>query len=263
MQQIDQLLREHELYHKKSAIISSLKNSIRMVKVGVDEKAIPIGSSKLGGLPDMPDEMEFPRYEKGYLWFIGQVNLKEAKPYDKDNLLPDSGILYLFYDAFEQPWGIEEDEGCFKVLYFDGDMTELKRREYPEESKDDYPLNAYKVLFHNMYTISEHPENLIFENEEEEENFWNFRQALIQPEDEEGNILPAHYMLGEPFNVQNDVFEELYDNEKEAVLLFQIDSDEEDLGVMWGDVGLLYFCIKKEELMRKQFDNVTFTLQCF
>jgi uncharacterized protein YwqG len=152
MQHIDKLLHEHELYHKRSEIISSLKNSIRLEKVEVDEDAIPIGSSKLGGLPDLPDEMEFPRYEKGVLCFMGQINLKEAKPYDKDNLFPESGILYLFYDAYEQPWGFEEDEGCYKVLFFDGDTTELKRREYPDESNDDYPLNTYKVLFKNMYT---------------------------------------------------------------------------------------------------------------
>ncbi|MCM2535854.1 YwqG family protein [Neobacillus pocheonensis] len=190
-QQIDQLLREHELYHKKSLIISSLKNSIRIAKIGVDDEVIPIGSSKLGGLPDMPDEMEFPRYKKGYLWFIGQFNLTEAKPFDKDHLLPDRGILYLFYDAYEQPLGFEEDEGCYKVLYFDGDMTSLKRREYPEENENYFPLDTYKVLFKNMYTISEHPENLIFENEEEEDNFRNFRQALMQPEDVEGFIVPA------------------------------------------------------------------------
>lgn len=263
MQNIDKLLHEHELFHKKTEIISSMKNSIRMEKVEVDEKLIPIGTSKIGGLPDLPDGLEFPRYEKGYLWFMCQVNLKEAKPFDKDNLLPNSGILYLFYDAYEQPWGFEEDEGCYKVLYFDGDMSELKRRDYPEESEDYYPLDSYQVKFNNMLTISESPENLIFDNEDEEENFWNFRQELMQPEDVEGNILTAHYMLGEPFNAQNDVFEELYDNAGEPVLLFQIDSDEEDLGVMWGDSGLLYFCIQKDELLRKQFDKVTFTLQCF
>jgi uncharacterized protein YwqG len=30
------------------------------------------------------------------LWFLAQFNLQEVKPFDKDNLLPDSGILYLF-----------------------------------------------------------------------------------------------------------------------------------------------------------------------
>ncbi|MEK4027456.1 YwqG family protein [Pseudobacillus sp. FSL P4-0506] len=263
MQRIDHLLREHKLSHKKSAIMTSLRNSIGIEKKAIKEEEIPIGTSKLGGLPDMPDGMEFPSYENGYLWFIGQFNLKEAKPYDKDNLLPEKGILYLFYDAHEQPWGFEEDEGCYKVLYFDGDVCELKRRAFPGESEGDYSLDAYKIAFRNIYTISEHPENLPFEDENEEDRFWNFRQELMQPEDENGSIVPAHYMLGEPFNVQNDVFEELYDSSKHPVLLFQIDSDEQDLGVMWGDSGLLYFCIEKEELLAKQFDKVTFTLQCF
>ncbi|MBS4214018.1 MULTISPECIES: YwqG family protein [Neobacillus] len=263
MQHIDNLLREHELYHKKADIISALKNSIKIEKIKVNQEYIPIGSSKLGGLPDMPDEMEFPKYDNGYLTFIGQFKLKEMKPYDKDGLLPNSGILYLFYDVVEQPWGFEEEEGCFKVLYFDGDLATLKRKEYPEISDNYYPLNAYQVNFKNISTISENPANLTFENEDEEENFWNFRQELMELEDEEGNTSPSHYMLGEPFNVQNDVFEELYNDEKEPILLFQIDSDEEDLGVMWGDCGLLYFCIDKEELANKQFDKVRFTLQCF
>lgn len=232
MQHIDNLLREHGLYHKKADIISALKNSIKIEKIKVNQEYIPIGSSKLGGLPDMPDEMEFPKYDNGYLTFIGQFKLKEMKPYDKDGLLPNSGILYLFYDVVEQPWGFEEEEGCFKVLYFDGDLATLKRKEYPEISDNYYPLNAYQVNFKNISTISENPANLTFENEDEEENFWNFRQELMELEDEEGNTSPSHYMLGEPFNVQNDVFEELYNDEKEPILLFQIDSDEEDLGVM-------------------------------
>jgi uncharacterized protein YwqG len=85
----------------------------------------------------------------------------------------------------------------------------------------------------------------------------------MQPEDEGGRTVPAHYMLGEPLSIQNDVFEELYDRQGEPVLLFQIDSDEEDLEVLWGDSGLLYFCIQKEELLNIEFDKVKFTLQCF
>lgn len=264
LQNIDQLLREHELSHKKSEILLALKNSIQLKKEKVNEEELPIGSSKFGGLPDMPDGMAFPRYEKGYLWFIGQFNLAEAKKYDKDNLFPDKGIFYLFYDAYEQPWGFEdEDQGCYKVLFFDGEISQLKRREYPEQNQDFYPLDIFKVYFNNILTISEHPENLEFDDEDEEENFWNFRQELMQGEDKEGDIIPAHYMLGEPFNVQNDVFEELFDHPKDPVLLIQIDSDEEDLGVMWGDSGLLYFCMEKEDLLNKKFDKVRFTLQCF
>lgn len=61
MQHIDILLREHDLYHKKTAIISALKSSIKIEKTKIDADDIPVGSSKLGGLPDLPDEMEFPK----------------------------------------------------------------------------------------------------------------------------------------------------------------------------------------------------------
>ncbi|MGC8227539.1 YwqG family protein [Pseudobacillus badius] len=263
MTNLDHLLHKHELYHKKPAILSALKHSIGMEKVKMDEEDIPIGSSKLGGLPDMPDSMEFPRYENGHLSLLGQFNLKEAKPYDKDQLLPENGILYLFYDVYEQPWGFEEEEGGFKLLYYDGEISQLKRRAYPETNEDYFPLDACKVSFNSLLTISEHPDNLSFAGEEEEERFWSFRQDLMQPEDEEGHIQPAHYMLGEPLNIQNNVFEDLYDKEGEPVLLLQIDSDEEDLGVMWGDSGILYFCMERKQLANKQFDQVAFTLQCF
>ena len=49
---------------------------------------------------------------------------------------------------------------------------------------------------------------------------------------------------------------------KELVLLFQMDSDDE-LEVMWGDAGMLYFCIEKQDLFHKRFNKVKFTLQCY
>ena len=89
------------------------------------------------------------------------------------------------------------------------------------------------------------------------------RHELTQPSDDEGNYEPAHYMLGYPLSIQNDVFEEFNLNPEEAVLLLQIDSDEEDLKLLWGDSGIIYFCIDKISLVNKQFDKVQFTLQCF
>ncbi|WP_237664912.1 YwqG family protein [Sutcliffiella horikoshii] len=251
MQRIEQLLNEHDLSQHKSAIITNFKNSTKLTKINIAENDIPLGTSKIGGSPDLPAGWEFPSYEDDYLTFMLQVNLSEAKPYDKDNLLPERGILYLFYEALEQPWGFKEDEGCFKVLYFDGDMGELERKESPSSRTEFGEIPAFQLSFESMVTLSENPENLDFTDEEEEENYLNFRQVLMQPEYEDGNIVPAHYMLGEPMSIQNDVFEELFEKGKDPVLLFQIDSDEEDLGVMWGDSGMLYFCMEKEDLMEE------------
>ena len=45
-------------------------------------------------------------------------------------------------------------------------------------------------------------------------------------------------------------------------LLFQLDSDEDRLGVMWGDVGRLYFWMREEDLRGRRFDAAWTILQC-
>ena len=52
-------------------------------------------------------------------------------------------------------------------------------------------------------------------------------------------------------------------NAKDWLLLLQIDSNEDDAGMIWGDVGRIYFWIKKEDLMNKNFDKTWVIIQCF
>jgi uncharacterized protein YwqG len=44
-------------------------------------------------------------------------------------------------------------------------------------------------------------------------------------------------------------------------LLLQVDSDDNS-GMMWGDLGTLYFWIKDEKLRKKQFLDTWMILQC-
>ncbi|HUT87622.1 MAG TPA: YwqG family protein [Candidatus Heimdallarchaeota archaeon] len=46
-------------------------------------------------------------------------------------------------------------------------------------------------------------------------------------------------------------------------LLLQIDSDEDNAGMMWGDMGRLYFWIRKDDLKKRAFENVWMVLQCY
>jgi uncharacterized protein YwqG len=281
MQNIDKLLKEYDLFHKKENIINSSKTSIGVRKLSVDDLDIPIGSSKLGGLPDLPPTFTYPKYHNGYLTFLAQFNLEEIKPFDEDNLLPEKGILYFFYDVEEQPWGFEkEDKECFKVLYFEGDHSILSRTPYPEETEDYYPLNSFQVEFNHLLSFSEEPVGLDLD-EDESENYLEFRDESMHVEDDDGDeeeTIPIHYLLGHPFNIQNDVFEEIvyygheekyeWDSEKvgseskKMVLLFQMDTDD-DLEVMWGDSGIIYFCIDHDDLKNKRFERTKFILQCY
>ncbi|MEU8076754.1 DUF1963 domain-containing protein [Catellatospora citrea] len=44
-------------------------------------------------------------------------------------------------------------------------------------------------------------------------------------------------------------------------LLWQVDTDERGLGWMWGDMGMLYFWIRSEDLAIGRFDRVWVILQ--
>lgn len=282
MKIFDELLEKYNLRHKKEEIVKVAVPAIGLIKGSAKEKDVPVGHSKFGGLPDLPVHFSFPLFQERPLSFLAQVNLNEAKPFDKENKLLKTGMLYFFYDVIEQPWGMDkEDQGCFKVLYYDGNVDGLVRTSYPMITEDYFPLPMYKITYEEQVTFSESPVGLDLDDDEME-NFYEFREEVLQTsmgsETTEGTSIPMHYMLGEPFNVQNDVFEEIiyYSNEekvdwdspelgkesKEMVLLFQMDSDD-DLEVMWGDSGILYFCIDQHDLHNKQFEQTKFTLQCY
>src|SRR5262249_16673268 len=96
---------------------------------------------------------------------------------------------------------------------------------------------------------------------------------------------PKHQLLGLPSPVQGDQMElecqlasnGIYCGNPEGYatsrakqlengagnwrLLFQMDSDDE-LGVLWGDGGMLYFWVEQAPAKRGDFSNVWLVLQC-
>lgn len=88
----------------------------------------------------------------------------------------------------------------------------------------------------------------------------------------------ANWLLGYPQPVQNDDMElechsalhnisitdrkVLFEQAADWLLLMQIDSDH-NAKMMWGDAGILYLWIKKQDLLHKNFDNVWTILQCY
>ena len=83
------------------------------IAVGFDLKRtrqkIEVGQSKLGGIPDLPQNIDFPTNSNGELYiFHGQLNLEELAPYQ--NYLPRKGMLFFFINH-------DCDPSDAKVLY--------------------------------------------------------------------------------------------------------------------------------------------------
>jgi uncharacterized protein YwqG len=82
---------------------------------------------------------------------------------------------------------------------------------------------------------------------------------------------PEHQVGGHPHPVQGTVESEVEEIERalngaggqatEWRLLAQVDSDE-TAEMMWGDVGILYFMIRPDDLRARRFEQARFTWQC-
>lgn len=218
------------------------------------------GASKFGGAPDLPPDVEIPSKDGSPLTLIAQLNLSDAALAGNAGPLPESGVLSFFYDTEEQPWGGEEDDrNRWTLLYFEN-PEELDRREVPEEVM----LPEFAASFLEQETLDiDAIIGMDFDDDTGEAIF-----ELL----EEG--APHHQVLGHPSAVQNPVFPEIahycdgiedWDEAEKAagdyVLLFQMDSDD-DLDAVWGDLGMLYFCIRKEDLEEKRFDRTQMIMQC-
>lgn len=256
-----------------------------------------VGQSKFGGSPDLPAGFDWPTYcgmgaldeEKATrpLSFMAQFNLAEVHPCDTASLLPESGMLYFFYDMETMRWGYDpDDRGCCRVYYYE-DSVSLSRTSAPDdcmvlperalsfEAGVSFPCfteidQAYRITWEDNSPWDAYDEAVRSLGGTVPENVGMNSRLLGYPEliqsaiREECELASTGTYTGGGFPKMSD--EERADlarRSEEWVLLFQMGSllDEED-EIMFGDLGSIFFCIRKEDLAAGNFDNVWLILQC-
>src|SRR5690349_5743275 len=109
--------------------------SIRIKTRPAGENRLAVGVSRVGGMPDLPPQVEWPMWKGKPQSFIAQIDLAQASQYDEQKVLPKSGTLYFFYDEDQQTYGdAPADRGGWKVIY-DAEDTTLARRSAPDSLK--------------------------------------------------------------------------------------------------------------------------------
>ena len=280
--------------NKLDDILNSLVKNEISVTTGKSNGGGDICRSKFGGRPAVPEDFEWPRYEaKNFdgvlknrpLSFMCQINLDDVSGYDKDELLPKTGLLLFFYEQETMCWGFDpEDKGCSRVYYF-ADTAALHEAELPADLGEDYRVREYELSFAARASYPCFEEfDCCADSDIEWEDYDEAVEAKGYELDNERHKLLGYAdlvkgeMLTECERVSRDLYcgdAESYgstpdDTEKEIlkaasdwVLLFQMASiEDDDYELMFGDVGDIYYYIRKQDLTELRFDKTWLVLQC-
>lgn len=263
-------------------VVELARPSARLVPTAAGQA----GSSKLGGLPDVGQAFEWPRMPdelgKGEpLGFVAQIRLADIQAVCPSRLLPSTGLLLFFYDTQQSVWGFDpHDRGHWAVIYQDGPLHSLK--EAPEDMPQEGSYKEVYLEARGELTLPELDSLEIQRLGLSDQGGYAYGRLLMELSQAHGEVI--NRCLGWPEGIQHDPasevqlpFHGIYAGNPEGYatdegkrlmaqrdvwrLVLQVDS-EEDAGMMWGDVGRLYFMMREQDLLERAWDQAWFSLQC-
>jgi len=253
--------------------------SIRITAAEVDESFLYVGASKLGGVPDLPTGAPWPEWKGLPQSFIAQIRLDDVSQYDTEKVLPQSGMLWFFYDAQQQTFGEDPaDRGGWQVLYTDGDLNALQRALAPTALQATSQYHACLLSFASELTLSQQPKLEIPELDWSDDDQKKYESVLSSFSSQADHATPHHRMLGNPDTIQDDMrlqcqltsngVTDIDDPRAAALsqgamdwqLLLQVDTDD-TIGMRWGNTGMLYYWISLADLQARRFDSTWLVLQ--
>ena len=276
----------------KQAICELEKNEVRLTYYESSIK-YPLNISKFGGCPYLPNSFKWPTftsYEDGInrpLSFICQVNLEQFSLFDKDSVLPNKGMLYLFYECESLFWGLDpKDKGALRVYYYEN--TEgFELLSAPSDLKKEYVVPELIMSFNNKKSYPLFEEFEFYNNLEadwdEYDSILNYLGINLDEEDISKMLGYANIIQGEMLsecervsrglscssqdgyeNLSYEINNDIDKKASEWLLLFQIGTiSNNDFELMFGDCGYIYVYIRKSDLLEKRFDKIQFSLQCY
>lgn len=281
----------------KKEVLKMHRNCISL-NISGDVEAVP-GGTRFGGMPDVPDNFEWPYFETDTfddkevkprpLSFIAQFNCKEISSLDKEQLLPETGVLSFFYELDSQRWGYDpKDKGCARVYWFD-DTDKLKPFDFPKDMKEDFRLPiigidarseesypSYEDFGLNKDTetskwierwdeYDDAVKSLNIDDKEISHKLLGWADPIQGNMTQECELVKRGYYLGDGLDdvTPQDRQEAVDHSVRDWLLLFQLDSlDYKDFELMFGDCGRIYFYIHRDDLEKRRFDKAWVILQC-
>jgi len=243
-------------------------------------KTAAASRSHFGGTPNLPQGTAWPERNGKRLGFLARLSLSELHGAHSIDWLPNTGALLFFYDMEEQTWGFDpKDRGSAVVLLCSDLPKAISPQSESEENASTIPRR--NIAFRRIDVIpswERDPVRALQLSRKEDDLFFELADNVFKTK-------PKHQVAGFPSPVQGDYMElecqlvtnGLYcgspsgykDERAQALkpgaenwrLLFQMDTDDE-LGIMWGDAGTIYFWVEEQAARSGNFQNTWLILQC-
>ncbi len=278
-------IHQHNLAHLLDKLEPLIRPSIRLIYADPQPDVYPVGASRVGGLPDLPPDAEWPHWpgngdpSKGYdpaspLCFLAQINLAEAAPFDTAHVLPASGMLYFFAATWVNcisDYYVER--GLWRVLYYDGDVPALCQapppvvsdalkasRAFQDYGPENLQFTPCLLTMEVEMTLPNDngtcPDYLNLHLSEEDRERYQALVRVVSPSHPGGTPIehpPIHRMLG------NSQCEQVYASHDDAILLLQLGTDLNSTlpsNIYWEFGGHGYFFIQPDALQARDFTNV-------
>jgi hypothetical protein len=124
--QLDVLLERYGLARRAATMHAAAWSCVGLRLKG-KSKHLPLGVSRVGGLPDLPSDWTYPQNGDGrHLVFICQINWAEVPPTPP---LPARGILYCFVEDDDNAGAVRH-----RILFDEGDPAWLRRASLPRHA---------------------------------------------------------------------------------------------------------------------------------
>lgn len=253
--------------------------AIKLSTAPVAESSMELGTSKIGGLPDLPPGMSWPEWKGLPQSFLAQFRLQDLREFDVEHVLPPHGMLWFFYDARQQTFGdAPTDQGGWHVSFLADEHPWLERASWPPRLPTGSRFQACSVTFASQMTLSHAPELDIPHYDWTEAEQLNYERLLATFPTPTEHTAIQHHLLGHADTLQDDMrlqcqlvshgvtdlddprSEQLTPGARDWRLLLQLDSDEHT-GMRWASDGTLYYWIPQIALQEHLFEAAWLVLQ--
>ena len=269
----------------KETLINHLKPTIAIRTTASEDEALSIGSSKIGGKPDLPIETEWPRANGKPMLFCAQYNLSEAQKFDKEGILPKKGFFYIFLSLNEEWQDFNGINQPFEFIYSESDN--LGRRDFPEDLEGNRRFKSAKINYYEFYTLPHFENHKLHKLYRKYDLLWiDFLEPVndfINYDLYEYNE-QIHQLLGHDRSIQTTVVNDFaakdlgiygattseYEKQKEAMfelaktyeLLLQLDCCDSNTDLSrFGGSGTYYFGLSRTDLEKRNFSNIKMAFQ--